>query len=106
MTAASVRIARTTAPSRIRRPSFTHLHPYPSAIMPARGFPQITEFILGKCLFLFILGGTKTTHVTKILFMGYAFPIPVGPDRRLKLNAQPPAEVAVRGHKDHPTVSR
>jgi hypothetical protein len=55
---------------------------------------------------MFILGGTKTTHVKKLLFMGYAFPIPVGPDKGLKLNAQPSAEVAIRGHKDHPTVSR
>ena len=47
-----------------------------------------------------------TTFATKILFLGYAFPIPVGQAKSLKLNAQPSAEVAIGGHKDHPTVSR
>src|SRR6201987_1829661 len=39
----------------MRRLSFTHLHPYPSTIMPARGFPQITDLRFGKCLSLFIV---------------------------------------------------
>src|ERR1700733_7226752 len=104
MTAASVRTASTTAPSRMRRLSFTHLHPYPSTIMPARGFPQTTDSISGKCLFLFILGGTTTAHFSEILFMGLTFPIPVG-GQALELNAQSSAEVPVGRHKDHSSVS-